>query len=810
MTSDMPTILNVDDTEAIRYAKTHSLRRAGYHVTEAVTGFEALESIRQSQPTLVLLDVNLPDINGFEVCRRIKQDYPDVLILQISASFVTGSDRVRGLEGGADSYLTQPVEPAELLASVKALLRIREAETALRLSEGQLQAIMASATEYAIMTLDEAGVIIGWSGGAAEIFGWREEEAIGLTLDRLYTDADVAAGVSTVELDTAQRENQVEASRWMKRRDGSLLWANGATMRLQGGKSGGFIKILRDRTEQRQAEEALQYSHGSLERRVDERTRELEQANALLKAEIEERERTEQKLRQSQKMETIGQLTGGVAHDFNNLLTIILGNLASLRRQVESGRSDTTAMFSAIENASRGADRAAALTHSLLAFARKQPLHPQPTRTNDIVEEISSLLGRTLGEHIKLNISLAADVQPINIDANQLEAALLNLAVNGRDAMPDSGTLTIKTENCSIPKPGDPALPAGDYVRICVSDTGIGMSQQIAERAFDPFFTTKDVGQGTGLGLSQVYGFVRQSGGYIRLQTKPGEGASVEIFLPPFQGEMPETAPVVKPPVDIARGSREEVVLVVEDEPDVRAYSTDLLKDLGYGVLEAENGAEALGVLETHPEVCLLFTDVGLPGGMNGRALSDLARLRYPNLRVLFTSGYAAETFVHDGKLDQGVDLLNKPFTSETLAKHIRDLLSRPANTPVPSQTEPRRVLLIEDEVMIRMLTSEMLSQLGYSVSEAGSAAEARALIAAASAPFSLIVTDIGLPDEKGDLLAREIRARYPEMPIILASGYNPHHLIETWGADPHLVVLEKPYDSQQVARSLRKVGVAA
>lgn len=420
---------------------------------------------------------------------------------------------------------------------------------------------------------------------------------------------------------------------------------------------------------------AAQYALTRANATLRERAVELSEANRALQAQIAEREKAEAALRQVQKMETIGQLTGGVAHDFNNLLTIILGNLERLQRRIAS-REDLADIKRAAANAARGAERAAALTKSLLAFSRRQPLDPKPVDANKLVTNMSDLLRRTLGEQVIIENVVSAGLWRTQVDPNQLESAILNLAVNARDAMPDGGKLTIETANAYLDAryAEDAEVEPGQYVVICVTDTGVGMSQVVIDRAFEPFFTTKDVGAGTGLGLSQVYGFVRQSGGHVRIYSEPGQGTTVKIYLPRLladeaEGELPRA------PAWVAGGSS-ETVLVVEDDGGVRDYSAAILRELGYHVLEAAEGRRALELIEQHPEIALLFTDVGLPG-MNGRQLADEVAQRRPELKVLFTTGYARNAIVHDGRLDPGVHLITKPFTFAELATTVRQVLDR-------------------------------------------------------------------------------------------------------------------------------------
>jgi PAS domain S-box-containing protein len=415
----------------------------------------------------------------------------------------------------------------------------------------------------------------------------------------------------------------------------------------------------REIAERRKAEEALREMNATLEEQVAERTAKLRE--------------NEEALRQSQKMEAVGQLTGGVAHDFNNLLQVIIGNLDTLQRHLPE---ESARLRRAATNALNGARRAASLTQRLLAFSRRQPLDPKPLNVNALVTALSELVHRTLGETVAVETVLAAGLWQVEADANELEAAILNLAVNARDAMPNGGRLTMETANAHLDEAYAASLPEvapGQYVLICVSDTGVGMDEATVARAFEPFYTTKPVGRGTGLGLSQVYGFVKQSGGHVKIYSEVGHGTTVKIYLPRLisaeeVGEIGDELPEPE-------GSGEETILVVEDDDDVRTYSVEILRELGYRVIEAHDGASALRLLERQSRVDLLFTDVVLPGGMTGAQVAAQARELRPDLRVLFTTGYARNAIIHQGRLDKGVRLVTKPFSSADLAAKVRDAL---------------------------------------------------------------------------------------------------------------------------------------
>ncbi len=393
-------------------------------------------------------------------------------------------------------------------------------------------------------------------------------------------------------------------------------------------------------------------------------------------------------LRQSQKMEAVGQLTGGLAHDFNNLLTGVTGSLELISTRIAQGRFvDVDRYVGAAQGA---ASRAAALTHRLLAFSRRQTLDPKPTDVNRLVMGMDELIRRTMGPQVAMEAAIAADgLWPTLVDPSQLENALLNLAINARDAMPDGGRLTIEAGNRRLDAraAAELDLTAGQYVSLCVSDTGTGMSGDVQARAFDPFFTTKPIGQGTGLGLSMIYGFVRQSGGQVRIYSEIGRGTTVCIYLPRYLGVVEEAA---RPAVlaDAPRAGRDETVLVVDDEPTIRMLIVEILNELGYTALEATDGAAGLKILQSDARIDLLVTDVGLPGDMNGRQVADAARVVRPQLKVLFITGYAENAILRYGHLDPGMHVLTKPFTMEALAARIKQLIAAREATADPDQVD--------------------------------------------------------------------------------------------------------------------------
>lgn len=424
--------------------------------------------------------------------------------------------------------------------------------------------------------------------------------------------------------------------------------------------------IIRSFRNQLVLKNQLQAANDELERRVAERT-------SQLREEMDQRTAAEGHLRHLQKIETIGQLTGGIAHDFNNMLAIVIGNLDLARRRLQG--AEDPRLVQSITNAMDGARKASELTARLLAFARRQPLEPQPLELNKIVGGMSEMLRRTLGEQIEIETVIAGGLWRAHVDPSQLENAIVNLAVNARDAMPAGGKLTIEASNAELDERyarEHYEVKAGQYVLLSVTDTGTGMSPETIEKAFDPFYTTKEPGKGTGLGLSQVFGFVKQSGGHVKIYSEISRGTTIKIYLPRLLGFTDQERRINQVPTP--QGRPADIVLVVEDDPDVRRVAVESLKELNYTVISADSPEAALAIINENKDITLLMTDIVMPG-MNGRQLAELAVKKLPSLRVLYITGYTRNAVVHNGVLDPGVHLLGKPFTLETLAHKLRDVL---------------------------------------------------------------------------------------------------------------------------------------
>ncbi len=567
-----------------------------------------------------------------------------------------------------------------------------------------------------------------------------------------------------------------------------------------------WVGVHTDITHQRAAEAALREQAENLAREARHRKRAQDQLRALNErlearviAEINERRQVESKLAQAQKMETVGKLTGGVAHDFNNLLQIVSGNLQLLAKDVAGNDRAERRLVNAMAGVSRGAKLAA----QLLAFGRRQALEPKVVNVTRFVRGMADMLRRAIGEGIEVETIVGGGLWNTFIDPAQIENALLNLAINARDAMGGQGKLTIELGNASLDdayvRHHDDVRP-GQYVMLAVSDTGCGMPPDIIDKVFEPFFSTKSEGQGSGLGLSMVYGFVKQSGGHVAIYSEVGEGTTIKLYLP--RAMQSEDREVVNDTGPITGGS--ETVLVVEDDAEVRATVVEMLTDLGYRVLKAVDAASALNVIESGIPIDILFTDVVMPGALKSPELARKARERLPNIAVMFTSGYTENSIVHGGRLDAGVELLSKPYTREALARKLRHVLANQGQRGVaalphvaaalePTVPPPERsghrdtILLVEDDDIIRKSTVEMLQDSGFLVVDAASAEHA--MIALQTLPIDALVTDVNLPGLSGPDFAHKARTIRPGVGIVFATGD-----ITAVSQESGAVLLAKPY----------------
>jgi PAS domain S-box-containing protein len=634
-----------------------------------------------------------------------------------------------------------------------------------------LQATLESLQDP-IFVIDAEGKVVAWNEPFVRLSGWDAVKHAALTRDQLLSDRSPAmhALLSPLKLESGASDRSVMARSSHDGRDYEVS---------RGEMSGG----------------------GSVVRCVD----------------ITEKLRDEMALRQGQKMEATGQLTGGMAHDFNNILQVIQANLDLVKGTV----NDNPAVLARLTAAGAAADRGARLTQQLLAFARRQPLAPQPTNVARLVRDLADLLRHSLGERVTMDLNVADDPWNAKIDPSQLENAILNLAINARDAMPDGGTVTVEVSNATLDRRYaalHPDVTPGPYVLVAVNDTGTGMPPEVAAQAFDPFFTTKRDGKGTGLGLSMVYGFVRQSNGHIRIDSAIGQGTSVKLYLPRTLDSVVELAADVG---GALTGS--ERVLVVEDNDEVRRAVVDMLTGWGYRVVAAENPDVAAAILAKDAAFDLLFTDVVMPGSMSAIELAATAQRLQPQIAVLLTSGYARDLIPVHERPDY--PMIAKPYRGDELMGRLRGVLAarRPAQPP-PAQARPseltqtaqeagrpRRVLLVEDEVVLRMSTTDMLERLGCFVSGVGSGEQALELLANGGT-FDLLLTDLGLPGMSGEELASEVRRQFPALPVVIASGYGRTGNQGALQADG-LQFIAKPYsavDLQQALEHAARMAVSS
>jgi CheY-like chemotaxis protein len=504
----------------------------------------------------------------------------------------------------------------------------------------------------------------------------------------------------------------------------------------------------------------------------------------------------------SQKLEAIGQLTGGVAHDFNNLLQVISGNLQLLSKDIAGNARAEMRVQNALGSVARGSK----LASQLLAFARRQPLEPRVVNVGRLIRGMDEMLRRALGGEIEVETVVAGGLWNSLVDPDQLENAVLNLAINARDAMNGEGRLTIEASNAFLDDEyvrQHDELSAGQYVMIAVTDTGAGIPPDILERVYEPFFTTKAEDKGTGLGLAMVYGFLKQSGGHIKIYSEVGAGTTVKLYFP---REVASEDTLIGAPSDEIKGG-EETILVVEDDDEVREVAVSMLTELGYRVVKARDAASALVVVDSGIPIDLIFTDVMMPGTLRSPDLARKAKERLPNVAILFTSGYTQNAIVHGGRLDPGVELLAKPYTRETLARKIRHVLTNRAQRRVAQGSQHSAdeksfknatVLLVEDDDLIRITTTEMLSDIGCKVKEARTAQEALKILD--EQPVDILLTDVGLPGVSGLQLAKDVYARRPDLQLVLATGDSG---VKSEAARLGAIFILKPYTPASLRQGL-------
>lgn len=714
----------------------------------------------------------LPDLEGqgfFELLDQVYASGEPVSIKGMEA-------QIKSLENGRPEprfidFIYHPLKD-EGGASIGIFVQGHDV-TGQKLAEAQLTVTrekfraMAQTMPNHVWTADEDGGLNWLNDQLYKFTGKREGQLYGSDWARVVHPADLETAAETWTQAIGQG-NRYETEFRIRKSDGTYRWhlVRASPLYSDAGVLTGWVGTNTDIEDRKNVEEKIASLNENLETRVAERNKQLEELHATL--------------RQSQKMEAIGGLAGGIAHDFNNLLQVITGNLQLASRETasESPAQDR------IDQAMKAVMRGATLASQLLSFARKQPLAPIVINLERLVTDTTEILQSAIGEGVELETRFESGLWNTNVDPNNLENALLNLSINARDAMERQGKLTISVENVDVDAAdlgSHSGVEAGQYVVLAVADTGAGIPADVIERIFDPFFTTKEDGHGTGLGLSMVYGFAKQSGGHILIESAVGEGTTVKLYLPRC---LQEVATERRSASSGMTGGT-ETILLVEDDDEVRETASGMLVDLGYRVLEASDATSAQSLLESDGAIDLLFTDVVMPGHATGQDLANTARRLRPDLPVLFTSGYVQDVIVHDGRLDEGVLLLEKPYTQRSLAQKVRSVLGTAGDVVAPREVldDPHpapvettgvastgsRILLCEDDALIRMDIALGLRDAGYDVLEAGTAQGALDLLSAND--VDLLITDVGLPDRSGDDLAIEARTSNPSLPIIFATG---------------------------------------
>ena len=661
VTDHQPRILIVDDEHHNRQLLAIMLAAEGFAIVTASSGEDALAMVKEAPPDLILLDIMMPGMDGYEVASSIKKEKSTRNIPVIMVTAIDDrSARMLGLNAGAEDFLTKPVDRAELCVRVRNLLRLKAYgdyhDRYSRLLEGEVGSRAAALVESERLyrsTFEAApvGIVhIGLDGQwlrvnqrLCDLLRYSRAELEGPGVVGLMESGEIAGESEALrQMAVGALSHYVVEEKRFRRRDGTFLWAR-VNMSMHRGADGQphyYISVIEDITERR-----------------------------TLEAQV----------RQAGKMDAIGKLAAGVAHDFNNLLTVILGFAEILTSDTAMAPDHAKDLAEIV----KAAQRATGLTKQLLAFSRQQVLNAAPLDVNRVINDMTGMLGRLIGENIEVALSLDPDLSAAVADRSQLEQVLMNLVVNARDAMPNGGTLTIETTNVDLENSTvhDEVVMKGHYVMLAIADTGEGMTRETQRRLFEPFFTTKDAGKGTGLGLSTTYGIVKQSKGYIWVYSEVGKGTTFKVYLPHADREADAPA-VIPAPSDTSPTRISETILLVEDEPAVRQFSKRTLEKAGYRVLEAANGDDAQKSFVAHAAaIDLVVTDVVMPG-CGGPELLRRLQIDSPDLKVLYMSGYTAQTTANTTGIDRGLPFLQKPFTAAGLVKHVRDALDRRNDRP--------------------------------------------------------------------------------------------------------------------------------
>tara|TARA_R110002049_G_scaffold29972_1_gene101855 strand:- start:24721 stop:27603 length:2883 start_codon:yes stop_codon:yes gene_type:complete len=748
----------------------------------------------------------LPDIEGqgfFELLDQVFQSGEPVSVKSMSAKLRVSPDAPA--EQHFVDFIFYPLKddtgaPMGIFVQGHDITDQKNAEAALAATREKFRT-MAQTMPVHVWTADKDGGLNWLNVRVYEFTGHSEGELFGADWVRVLHPDDLDAAVKEWT-DAIQTGKAYETEFRIRKADGGFRWhlVRASPLRDDDGALTGWVGTNTDIEDHKNTEAEIARINSTLEDRVAKRNRELEELHA--------------ELRQSQKLEAIGSLAGGIAHDFNNLLQVVMGNLQIAMR----GMPEDSTVHNRLDQAVTSVKRGATLASQLLSFARKQPLAPVVIKLGRLIENTSEFLHSAVGEGVELETHFEDDLWNTSIDPNSMENALLNLAINARDAMEGKGKLTIHASNVSLDEAfaqAHPDVKVGQYIRLAVTDTGCGMSKETADRIFEPFFTTKANGHGTGLGLSMVYGFAKQSGGHMALDSKVGQGTTMYIYLPRSH----EAEQTIQPTAHHGLSGGFETILLVEDDHEVRETAFHLLTDLGYTVLQACDAERALSMLDDGHDVDLLFTDVVMPGKMNGYELAQQMHNLRPDIPVLFTSGFVQDAVVQDGRLVEGVQLIGKPYTQDELAQKVRDVLgcegtaltklSNQTALPMQSRSENKKsrdglsILICEDDALIRLDISEVLRDAGHSVFEAASVGKALDILK--TEIVDVLVTDVGLPDRTGEELAQDARDLNKNLPVIFATGGVDVPSAATLG---NCKVLSKPFGDTVLLAAIQAVMV--